>query len=998
MIDNKLSYQTNFTGIKYSNNPLAIDANSFSNANNVYLNKYSALISRPPVLAQEYPYQAYSNTTPKPIHLYMTGKYDLSNTGVIYVIYNSNTTLYTLRYKSPAGTYADILTSVTINSYDDFKLAQYKQYYILFTVDGTKVLDTTSPSNTWGALSNYVDIPITVIQTGNEKISLDANQLTGSYKKQFVLKPDSDDTIYALADDETATVTFPSQTEVTYSMSTANEYTRDRLLRKLATPVSDDNVIVSMIGSHIAVAHPDRVDLSLDGGATFETIVYPTTASAKYKNTASLSDDGLCFFYVHSDGVYRYEIGTGIWTLIEVELTPSYVEDPLYTTYVEREVTGVAIDPTYTKGANYCHFVNAEKFVFMLAYYRIVPENGWLTVIYSKGLNITNLFGNANGGDGYLVPDSDKLNSFIDVDGTAINVIGTSTTVWEANPYLNKRLVKILDDNTAVFYAKQTSVAAAVIVLKASYSHLYFSGETWTSKLHYVAIKAFGLTLGSAYEINDLVMVGTNQYKVLIKVTNNALYWLTQTITFVITEDTAPAPDVYNMTFTLADTTTTTLTGNTNTSSIIHNLAGTRYLTGTALEVYNDSNALADSYTLPLSLSVTSKVIISGQNYLIYNETDSSWYTNIPIMTNLTFTYLNGAEFVQIPKAVFADQNLWLAMDKTLWIANLVDGKLSAIPLNNNVFSKSITDIIPISATSKAIFFEDSIVLCEEASLSDGSVVWHYYSLKFAIGIRANDTVITTNDGKLTIFPTRYGLAALTYQLDIAATEQAVVYLTDDIKTLWTTFYNASSTIKILHHNTQLILSNGTNQVLIYDFRTNGWYPLTLPTNIKVSRLQPSTTNFEILELLPENTALTTLTGLYQISKESDELYTYAAPYKDLGTTVISWHLTSQILLLEAPNHYKNISQLIIDQMDSNELKQSAYFTAQLYRQRGNTVKPSIELIYNIDVFAKIIRKVNWWKVLGFKWQLQNDAQSSYPTQLRLYNISLKYDISYEVK
>ena len=94
-----------------------------------------------------------------------------------------------------------------------------------------------------------------------------------------------------------------------------DEYTRTRLLRKLDIPLSDDDVLISMIGTTIAVAHPDRVDISLTSGDNFETIIYPTSLDGKYKNTASLSDDGSYFFYVHADGVYRYAIGTREWVL-----------------------------------------------------------------------------------------------------------------------------------------------------------------------------------------------------------------------------------------------------------------------------------------------------------------------------------------------------------------------------------------------------------------------------------------------------------------------------------------------------------------------------------------------------------------------------------------------------------------------------------------------------------------------------------------------------------
>ncbi len=992
MVDNKVSYQTNFSGIKYSNNPLAIDANSFSNANNVYLNKYQALISRPPINAVEYPALAYSATTPTPIELKIVGTYELSNGGIIYVVYHTTNELYTLRYKTPAGAYSNILTSVTIESFSDFHLTQYKQYYILFTTDGTKVLDTTSLTNNWVALSTVVDIPVTSIQTGNEQVTLEGNQFTGSYKKQFILKPDSDDTIYSLPVDETAVVTFPNQTDVTYNLLLANEYTRDRVLRKLNTPVNSDVTgLVSIVGEKIAIAHDDRVDLSLDYGETFETIVYPTNGGVKYKNTASLSDDGQYFFYVHTDGVYRLALGTREWMLIEVTLTYSYVlQAPYESLIIEKGITGISIDNT-AQGANYCHFVNAEKFAFMLAHYR-TTEQDWIATLYVKGINVTNLF-NQN-----LALDTSLLNSFATNSSGPLYNIGADLTLWAANPYLNKKLTRILDDNTVVYYMKYSSTVAKGLLLKAAPTYIYrgVNMSMASTEINYVAITTHSISIASTALLNELILVVNNVVKLLIKSASSSNYWATYTYAFSVTIDNSGALPAHIVTFTATNTANATMYNIDSTEPSIHMIGNGKYICGNTLWIV-DNNYVSDEYVQPLSVIATSKVVASNGYYAVFNEATQAWYTNIPIMTTLTYNYTNNAEFTQIPNASFADQNLWLAMDKTIWVANLIDNKLSALPINNNVFSKPITGISPISITSKAIFFEDSITLCEESALSDGSVVWYYYPLKFAVGVRLGDTILTTNDGKLTLFPTKYGLAALSYQLNVATTEQAITYLTDEIKSLWSDFYVAGS-VKILHHNTQLILSNGTNQLLIYDFRTSGWYPLTFPTNVKIKEVKSAATNYESLELQPADSSITTLTGVYQWNKEHDELYTYETPYKDLGTMVIPWHLTSQILLLDAPNHYKNLSQLIIDQVDSSSLKQSAYLTTQIFRQTSNTVKPSIELIYNIDTFGKIVKKVNWWKVLGFKWQLENDANSSYPTQLRLYNVSIKYDISYEVK
>lgn len=999
MNENKVSYHTNFTGIKYSNNPLNIDPNSFVNANNVYLNKYGALISRPPIAATSYPYQVYSETDPTPIHLKLLGSYNLTNGGIVYIILNTNTNKYSFRYKATTNTYSTILNTPNVAKYSDFLLTQYKQYYILFTIDGAKVLDTVG--NTWVPLSDVVDIPITIIQTGNEKLTLPGNQLTDAYKKQFNLTPLSDDTIYVLPENETAEISFPSQTDLTYSMSKANEYTRDRVLRKLNTPANNSpDSLITMVGETIAIAHKDRVDISLDYGDTFQTIVYPTIANDDYKNTASLSDDGQYFFYVHTNGVYRYAIGTEQWLLIEVVANQVYNLFDYYSDVtIERQVSGLPIDSDMI-GANYCHFVNGEKFAFTLA--KQIDIGGtlqWILVLYAKGLNFSNIIKDDT--IPTLRNDTTVLSSYAyDYLGDPLLIIDTDITAWTAKPYLNNRAVKVVSNDLVVCFNKATLThTLKVLALHTTKAHVYYhEGSNFIDEkpINYVAIKKQENYQGStAFDIPEVLTVSNKTVKILMtKVTMK--YWYTLTFNLSVELNTATDPRTYDTTFQIITGSNQHLYG--ATSNLLHYLDDDKYIDGTRLSLFDMNDGTLDTnYKWPLNIIATDKVVKSGSNVLIYNSADMTWYTNIPILTTMIYTYSEETPFTQVPTTYFDDQNLWLGLDKTLWIGNLVDNKLSIPAINNNIFSKTINAIRPISATSKAIFFVDSLTLADEVMINN-TVAWQYHPLKFSVGVRQGDTVLTTNDGKLTIFPTKYGLAALTYQLDIAATEQAIVYLTDDINTLWADFYKASKTIKIIHHNTQLILANGTNQLLIYDFRTNGWYPQTLPANINVSNVQSSIANYEILELQPLDAELTNLTGLYELNKEHDELYSYATPYKDLNTIVIPWHLTSQLLLLAAPNHYKNISQLIIDQVDSHELKQSAYLTTQIYRQRGNTVKPSIELIYDINTFAKIIKKVNWWKVLGFRWQLQNDTGSTYPTQLRLYNVSIQYTISFEVK
>ena len=598
----------------------------------------------------------------------------------------------------------------------------------------------------------------------------------------------------------------------------------------------------------------------------------------------------------------------------QVSLDMGFELDSVYTAKtVEKPVTGVMITSGMI-GANYGHFINAEKFAFVLAYYTLVSDSyKWISVVYSKGLNMSNLYHHtyADAPNDILNNGSDLLNSYAYTStGAPIQMLSTSLTniEWTLYPYINKRLLRIVDNNTIVFYNKIADTIANVLVVKAAMTHLYLTGEYSAKyRLNYVATKTSNIAIGSSFLINELEVVTDNSVKVLIKTAANT-NWYTQVFVFSQielnwSEQWSDINPTYNNTFSITTDSIDSIIGF-GSSLGLNKLAKDKYISNSFLQIV-ENDSVDISYELSVTI-VPQKFIKSGAVYIVAGI--GGWYTNIPIQTTLLYTYLSNTEFTQVPKAVFDDQNLWLAMDKTLWIGNLVDDKLSVPPINNNVFSKTITAISPISATSKAIFFEDSITLCEQVSMSDGSIVWQYYPLKFSVGVRQGDTVIITNDGKFTIFPTKYGLAALTYQLDIAATEQAITYLTDDIKTMWSNFYNASNAIKILHHNTQLILSNSTNQVLIYDLRTSGWYPLTFPANVKVGEIHTNATNYEILELMPIDTAITNMTAIYSMSKENDELYTYISPYRDTvltGSLTIIWHLTSQILLLEAPNHYK---------------------------------------------------------------------------------------------
>ena len=203
----------------------------------------------------------------------------------------------------------------------------------------------------------------------------------------------------------------------------------------------------------------------------------------------------------------------------------------------------------------------------------------------------------------------------------------------------------------------------------------------------------------------------------------------------------------------------------------------------------------------------------------------------------MTYTYQPDDNlFTRIPTVSYSDTELYLGFENNLQItSNLNDGetiKFNLPAINNHSFIAPISYMINISTTEVAIFFVNNIIICSKVQDELLTYRYDYYNTKLSTGIRYGDMVMNTLEGSYTIFPTKRGLAFMNYQSFMATTDQVLNYVTDLIRDLWDDFYDKSSKIKMIQHNSYLMLTNGTNEILLFDVNKMTWWKWEVPFNI----------------------------------------------------------------------------------------------------------------------------------------------------------------------
>lgn len=302
-------------------------------------------------------------------------------------------------------------------------------------------------------------------------------------------------------------------------------------------------------------------------------------------------------------------------------------------------------------------------------------------------------------------------------------------------------------------------------------------------------------------------------------------------------------------------------------------------------------------------------------------------------------------------------------------------------------FDYEITGLHPISTTEVAAFTQNSIYYIVPTTITrDGleQKVFAYYKSRIPLGCEKGCEIVTSYDGKYTIFPTKRGLVAMAYQDFVSSSEQALTFLSDNIADEF--FKWNQGEVKItLYKYWAVIYRLDTPIAYVLDMRNMSWWTMEYATVQQVVEINKK------LYVLSNNI-------LYVLNTDETD-------YRDdIGK--IEWSLTSQKLHFGAVNYYKQIQNLTlsaVSQIDAIEdpIAYSLGVNGKLditnYRKTlsGETDQ---SIHYQVNLTRTYVARLNYLKVNEFQFTIRSYDNQASQLPLMLTNIAIKFKITGQVR
>ena len=348
-----------------------------------------------------------------------------------------------------------------------------------------------------------------------------------------------------------------------------------------------------------------------------------------------------------------------------------------------------------------------------------------------------------------------------------------------------------------------------------------------------------------------------------------------------------------------------------------------------------------------------------------------------------------------LPSLVTQLDNYYFAERNTLYISDSTNSEKFEwyIPeKSKQEFDYTITNLHPISNTDVAIFFENSVsYVTRDTDLK----AYRYTKSKLQNGCKAGSDVITTFDGKYTVFPSDRGLVAMSYQEFMATTEQALSYLSDAIFGIFKEYVSEQRSlnhIKLFKFEYWIfVYKPDSNKVLLFDIRNNSWWPLSC--------------NHKVKKFINEQGKLKVLLDNNMYNINTDETYYFD---NDGKKHKIEWFVQSQKLHFNAINYYKHIINITFTSVHDKEVLENFNVDSSSIKLQVNNYRESvtgnigdddyIPVVYTIESARTYVQRVNYYKVNEFQYLLSSNKENAIDIPLSLNSITVKYKIGNQVR
>lgn len=410
----------------------------------------------------------------------------------------------------------------------------------------------------------------------------------------------------------------------------------------------------------------------------------------------------------------------------------------------------------------------------------------------------------------------------------------------------------------------------------------------------------------------------------------------------------------------------------------------------------------------PLELLFTAVPVglIHGVRDVLYLATDNALYaTDLEFSIEIDEVSLGGINPI-LPEAYTLLQNYYFANGNELMISKLTNSESGQFKwyfpaISKQTFDNKITNLHNISTTEVALFTEKEIWYVSydgETTVGDETGVYRYTKSRLSVGCKSGSDVITSFDGKYTIFPSSRGLVSMSYQDFIASTEQSLTYLSDTIYTPFINYINEAESkneIKLFKFGYWiLVYKQDSNRGYIFDTRNSSWWPISsVGKAIKFVDISDS------VQLLSDG-------KMHSLNKADTNYFDYFdKKYK------VEWFIKSQKLHFNAINNYKHIVNMTFVSIHNTQALQASDVNVEdldfklqvnCYRKKvnGNVNEPDdyLNVNYKVESIRTFVQRLNYSKINEFQYQISYDDENAFEIPLSLNSISIKYKVGGQVR